>query len=136
VTPAEHYREAERLTTLALDTFDNPEGGYDDSDADPSVEELHTRLAVRTEARHDARLYLHAAQVHAMLAAIPAEAVTAGDWADGDEVVVTITDVHVDGIGDHTTWLACAGLAEGIELPWVDDDGKPLPNVHIRKAVS
>lgn len=132
--PAEHYVEAERLTAYALDMFDSPEGGYDDRDADPTLEELETRLSIRTEARRDARLFLHAAQVHAMLAAIPAEAVTVGDWADGDQVVVTITDVQVDGIGDHRTWLACAGLAEGIELPWVDDDGKPLPNVRIRKA--
>jgi hypothetical protein len=55
-------------------------------------------------------------------------------YVEGDEVTVTITDVHVDGIGDHRTWLACAGVAEGIELPFVDDDGKPLPNVRIERA--
>lgn len=64
----------------------------------------------------------------------PAVEPVPGDYRDGDEVVVTITGVTVDGIGDHHTWLACEGLAEGIELPWVDDDGKPLANVRITKA--
>ncbi|GAA2361052.1 hypothetical protein Cme02nite_38590 [Catellatospora methionotrophica] len=86
---AEHYLEAERLTALAMDSFTDPEGGYDDSDGDPSAKELATRAYVHTEARGDASVYLAAAQIHATLALAAATALNSTHHYVGDSREIT-----------------------------------------------
>lgn len=84
-----HYREAERLTALAMDSFNNPEGGYDDSDGDPSAEELAIRSSILAEARRDAHVYLAAAQIHATLALAGATALATTSRYIGDSHEIT-----------------------------------------------
>lgn len=85
MTGTEHYAAAERLTALAMDSFTNPEGGYDDEGAVPSAEELATRASILEEARRDAAVYLAAAQVHATLALAAATADVAHSASNDDD---------------------------------------------------
>lgn len=134
MTPAEHYQEAERLTQLALDGWNNPEGGYEPGPVSP--EEVETRLSIAAEARADAVVLLAAAQVHAALAAVPPQHGPAGGYQAGDEVTVVISGVTVEGLGDYELFLDVPGIADGLAVRLTDDDGGDLPQVRVYRTAS
>lgn len=109
MTPAEHYRETERLLNLAAMLDERGQVG-------------------------DFAYYHSAAQVHATLAAAPAEHGPAGDYRQGDAVTVVISGVRVDGIGDWDLHLDVPGLDDVLSLRVVDDEGRELPQVRVYRA--
>lgn len=109
MTPAEHYREAERMMRAA-----------------DQMADLHPSKPV----------VLAIAQVHATLATVRPSLrfpVPTSELSVGDQITVTIRGV-VDLIDDYQLLLEVPGIDEPVAVQTATDAGGPLPQVEIIRA--